>query len=268
MKSQRIAMTVDEYHLLEMKPGWRYEYWDGKAHITPSPRYAITTLTVEPRPVERSVKLRAVKRSDEEQLTEVFYEAFKDTSEYCDWEEDDIYQSAVEGIQSYYSGKRGRPHTASYVAVIPDENSKEKIAGAALLVQGIGHPFLDILFIHPAYQQRGLATLLVSAAVNRLHKMGVKRLSSAYRLCNETSARWHRRFGFVEEPDLSLAQLLLRCTQHELWRRQQIGDISDAEMAALHAQALYLEEMVQTLEEIAEREGLEAVYPALRSFQQ
>ena len=259
-------MTVDEYHLLEMKPGWKYEYWDGKAHITPSPRYAITTLTVEPRPVGREFKLRAVKRSDEAQLIDVFYDAFKDTSEYCDWEEEDIYQSAVEGIQSYYAGKRGKPHTASYVAVVPGE-SGEKIAGAALLVHGIEHPFLDILFIRTDFQKRGLATLLVSAAVSRLYKMGARRLSSAYRLCNEASAQWHRRFGFVEEPDLSLAQLLLRCSQHELWRRQEMGDLSDAERATLEARCNHLEELVETLEEIAEREGLEAVYPALRSFQ-
>ncbi len=261
-------MSVDDYHLLEMKPGWKYEYWDGKAHISPSPRYAITTIKVAPRPGEKRGKLRAVKRGDEAQLIEVFYDAFKDTSEYCDWDEEEIYKSAVDGIQSYYSGKRGKPHTASYVVVVADESGAEQIVGAALVVHGIEHPFLDILFVRRDYQQRGLATALVTAAVNRLHKMGAKKLSSAYRLCNEASARWHRDFGFVEEPDLSLAQLLLRCVQHELWRREQMGDLRDSERAILEKQEQRLEEIVQTLEEIAEREGLEAVYPALRSFQQ
>ena len=39
MRSQHLPMTVEAYHRLPWKIGWKYEYWDGQVHITP--RYNI-----------------------------------------------------------------------------------------------------------------------------------------------------------------------------------------------------------------------------------
>jgi hypothetical protein len=46
MRSQRIRMTVEEYHLLPFKPGWKCEYYDGTAHIQPRERVAILKTSV------------------------------------------------------------------------------------------------------------------------------------------------------------------------------------------------------------------------------
>jgi hypothetical protein len=53
----------------------------------------------------------------------------------------------------------------------------------------------------------GIATALLSDAMNELHDGGEAILKSAYHAANETSMDWHQRFGFVEESDLMRALL-------------------------------------------------------------
>jgi RimJ/RimL family protein N-acetyltransferase len=86
-----------------------------------------------------------------------------------------------------------------------------------------------MLFVSPAWQRQGLATALVTAALNALHSIGVAALESSYMLGNAESQAWHQQFGFVEEPDLFLAQAYYRQSEYELWRRETIGDLTDAE---------------------------------------
>lgn len=44
MQSQHIPMSFDAFELLPWKPEWKYEYWDGVAHITP--RHQTVTVRV------------------------------------------------------------------------------------------------------------------------------------------------------------------------------------------------------------------------------
>src|SRR5207249_7611531 len=84
-----------------------------------------------------------------------------------------------------------------------------------------------MIFVSPAWRRKGVATTLAAAALSALHEMGGYRtLVSRYYLGNEPSAAWHRHFGFVEEPDLLLAQLRLRAAQHELHRQRELGTLT------------------------------------------
>jgi DNA recombination-dependent growth factor C len=103
---------------------------------------------------------------------------------------------------------------------------------------------------------------LVSSALNALHCAAKKRLTSSYNLANEASLRWHRRFGFVEQPDLLITRVRLQCALHELGRRED--DLDEEERARLEAESTRLSAEVSALEEIAEREGFDAVAPLLR----
>ncbi len=51
---------------------------------------------------------------------------------------------------------------------------------------------------------------------------------SRWHLANEASVAWHRKLGFIEEPDLFNAQLYLRAAKQELWRLAQLGELTES----------------------------------------
>ena len=250
-------MTGEEFQRMPRKLGWKYEYGDGQAHI--SPGYQIVTVSVgtKPRSVESACRIRAVDGTDEAQLISGYFASFSKTIEFCDWKQEKILDAARKDIQEFLAGKRGDPHPSSRVAVAPGE---ESIVGAALVICG-EPPCLQMLFVTPEWHRRGVATALVSSAVNELHRAEIETLESRYLLGNEGSQAWHQKFGFVEQPDLFLARLYYRHTQYELWRREEIGDLTEAERDALSSELNRWKVRVDELEEIAEREGIEAVLP-------
>lgn len=264
VKSEHPEMTVEEFHLLPMRPGWKHEYWDGRAHITPRHNSVVTAMPVTARRINPGHALRKVTINDAVELTSAFLAAFVDSVEYCDWETEMINEAAIEAIRSHFAGERGEPHSASRVATSFDtERGRDSIAGAALLTQAARYPILDLLFVRPAFQRRGLATALLSEAMNELQSLGGPVLKSAYHIANDVSMNWHQRFGFVEEPDLSRARLYASAARHELWRREKIGDLSDRERAQLKAGVDEWEKEVEQLDELADRDGYEAVTPFL-----
>src|SRR5438067_5560926 len=76
IRSQRLPMSFEEWELLPYQPGWKYEYWDGCAHITPNHQTAVTTAMVTPQTVNAPCALRRVLPEDEASLLAVYMEAF------------------------------------------------------------------------------------------------------------------------------------------------------------------------------------------------
>jgi GNAT superfamily N-acetyltransferase len=260
MQSQHLPMSFDAFELLPWKPGWKYEYWDGIAHITPRHKTVTVRAGVRPRSVPAGRRIRVVHPDDEPRLAEVYVAAFEDTMDYCDYDKSAIAGSALTTITSFFAGKRGDPLETSRVEL--DEQGA--ITGAALLVgENEQPPLLDMLFVAPSRQRDGVATALVAAASNVLHEAGERFLDSRFMLGNEPSEAWHRRFGFVELPDLSLARLRYRSKQHELWCRERTEGLEPGTRKALEREAERLRKQVADLEAKAETEGWEAVHPIL-----
>lgn len=262
MRSRRIKMTVEEFELLPLQAGWKCEYWDGRAHFTPRHTAVIVRAPISARVVETHTArlVRPVTPDDTPALVQVFYESFRRTVEYCDWEDDAIRESARSAIKGYWNGKRGAPHPASFLSVAA--TNPATVTGAALVVQGRECPALDILFIRR--QRRGLGSALVSSAMNALLADGETLLESAYDLANEGSRLWHEKFGFTELPDLLLAQSRAYAARHELWRREKTGDLTRTERTALKNECALWKTQVKALEPIAERDGFDAVSPIMR----
>ncbi|MCH8292406.1 GNAT family N-acetyltransferase [Candidatus Poribacteria bacterium] len=257
MRSQHITMTGEEFQRMPRRLGWKYEYWDGQAHISPGYQIVTVSVGIKPRPVESACHIQAVDERDEAQLISAYFAAFSETTEFCDWKREKILDAARKDIQEFLAGKRGNPHPSSRVAVASGE---ESIVGATLVICG-EPPCLQMLFVIPEWHRRGVATALVSSAVNELHRAEIKTLESRYLLGNEGSRAWHQEFGFVEQPDLFLARLYYRHAQYELWRREEIGDLIEAERKALSSEVNRWKVRIDELEGIAEREGIEAVLP-------
>jgi len=261
-------MTFEEYELLPREPGWKCEYWDGHAHLSPRHQSALATIEVKPRPVDPSCLLRPVSPDDEAQFLPIYFAAFGDTIEYCDYQPKKIKALAREALRGFFTGARGQPLTASRLAVASPsagEAGEERVVGAALIVaKDDGAPMLDLLFVSPDCQRRGLATALVSASINELHQRGEPRLLTRYHVGNEQSRAWHRKFGFVEEPDLMLARLYLAVARHELRRREKMGDLTPSEREALLSERERWRAQVDELEKVADEQGFEAAMPGLR----
>ena len=140
-----------------------------------------------------------------------------------------------------------------------------KIVGAALLGGRDAGPTLALLMVRPGFRRRGTANTLVAEVVEELRSQGETVLRSAYCVSNEESAPWHRAFGFKEEPELNLARLRRMFYAHETSRH---AGLETAEARREHARLEALRELwsrrTEELEDLARREGFEAMMPALR----
>lgn len=76
--------------------GWKHEYWDGRAHLTP--RQDHVHLEIGSRPMVAALprpSLRSVRPEDERRLVQAFLEAFEDGVEFCDWPEKKVHEYAA-----------------------------------------------------------------------------------------------------------------------------------------------------------------------------
>ena len=203
MRSRHITMSIEEFRLLPRDPGWKYEYFDEMAHITPRARLATVRLGVGSRPLKPPLPLRGVVASDQEGLVAAFVAAFADSADYCDVPREGISCSAQECLRDFHAGARGEALPSSCVAIDDAaEDPVEVVAGAALVTRAKdGCPLLDMLFVRPSWQRRGLATALVSWSLRELVAEGEATLRSRYLLANEPSQAWHQQFGFTLELD-------------------------------------------------------------------
>ena len=226
MRNRSVKMSLAEFHRLPFNFVWIQEYIHGC--LVESPRHVLvhTTVPVERRKAVSPVPLRPATDRDERALQPCFRAAFAGTAEFCDYTKQRLTEAAREHLHRFFNGPSPRVLPASIVALEPaGTQGSGKLIGAALVLAGEeAWALLDMLFIAPPRQRQGLATAMTAAALNALHEMGgCRTLVSRYHLGNEASAAWHHRFGFVDEPDLRVAQLRLRAVQRELYRLEDLG---------------------------------------------
>ena len=257
-------MTREEFDLLPFELGWKHEYFDGQFHRSPRHVTAVARLDLTPRPVTSAVRLRPVTAADREGLIAGYAEAFGDTIHFCDCPPERIVQSAHEDIDRYFGGHRIRRLSASRVAVTGEPACAEQLVGAALINEGHrDSPFLRLLFVVPAWRGRGIATAMVAGAINELYASGARVLRSTYHPGNESSRRWHRALGFVDEPDIVLSQLYYRQAAHELWRTRS-RNLSEDERSRLRAERDRWKRRLDALEAKARRRGYDSADPRSR----
>ncbi|MBI4604170.1 MAG: GNAT family N-acetyltransferase [Planctomycetes bacterium] len=244
MRSRHVEMSLGEFLRLPRQLGWKHEYYGGKAHITPREILVPVAIEVALRPLDAAQGLEAVSPEAGPALALAFAAAFADAAEFCDFPPSKLRERAEEYVRDYFAGRRGEPLPASRLA-----REGQQVTGAAFVVRTGEGPLLDCLLVRAERRRRGLATVLVSAAMNDLHARGERRLQSRYHPGNEASAAWHQCFGFVEEPDLYMARLRLSHAAQEIHRRKRIGSLTPAEEARLGAERERLAAEVARLEE-------------------
>jgi ribosomal protein S18 acetylase RimI-like enzyme len=236
------------------RPGWKREYYDGMARVRPSWTRVTYTLSVAARPQRRVVGLRRVNRHDESALLDAFIDAFRFAPEYCGYPMAKYRSTAAEYVRDFFSDKRGTPSEASRIVV-----REGRILAAALVKSRPEDALLDCLFVRPECFRRGLATAVMTAALNQLAKAGIARIVSHAMLANEASLAWHAKFGFAEVPDIWVAQARSFSTRYEIHRLEQIGKLTDSERERLTAYADHWWEEARRLDELP----IEKRYPAM-----
>jgi GNAT superfamily N-acetyltransferase len=230
-------LTADEAALRPRPAAWKYELWDGVPRLEPKAatvpvRLALAAWAAPPTAPTAGVALRAVTAADAPALARALAEAFLGNVDFWRCGRAHVRAAARAITAAFFAGRRGPVHPASRLAV-----TARAVVGAALVVRPPKGPRLDLLFVRPRWQRRGLATALVAAAGAALRDAGEPVLRSRHRLANAPSAAWHARFGFVETPDLLVASAREAWAHHELRRLTCLGAGGAARQAALEAEA-------------------------------
>src|SRR5262249_16157921 len=103
MHSRSVPMSWKEYQLLPMHPGWKIEYWSGRAHYSPRHYFAVARVPVAPRAINSPLPIKPLTPAYRSSLAEAYFEAFRDAFDYCDWEIGQIAESANKCIQDFLS---------------------------------------------------------------------------------------------------------------------------------------------------------------------
>jgi len=196
-------MSLQEFHSLDRVLGWKYEYLEGLAVITPfsCPVGAVLNLAGA---WTDSFSTSPPCESDT-YLKELYIEAFSSTVEYAGVSPSRIRELAGASLKSHFNGDRGLPRAESKVF----RRGKETL-GAALIVQKAHGPHLDLLMVAPKVHRSGVGGSLLASVALALLQAGETRLTSAYQLANTPSKTWHTRHGFREIPNRYSEETRLR----------------------------------------------------------
>jgi hypothetical protein len=221
MKRKSIPMSFAEWEILERPFGWKAEYWDGQAHLTPRDVGVTTRIDLSPRSLQQNHALVPVHPSYTEQMIAGYFETFVDSVEFCNWPVEEVQDSAKKSINRYFAGKKGEALPASVIALDPNS---QKLAGLALFVlKREQKPHLELLYIRPPFQRTGMATEMVACGMNCLIESDFQELFSAYHICNKESRLWHHKFGFQDIYDPFYIRLRSAWLNQEIWRREKLG---------------------------------------------
>lgn len=250
MKSLKIPMTIEEFELAEFPFGWKDEYCDGFAYLTPREHGVLMKTAVQSRQTQPAVVINPIESATFEELCELFFAAFVESVEFCDYTKTEIRREAQKNVKKFFDGKRGIPSLElSRVAVSP--KAKKKLIGACLVAKYKYGYKNEILFVRPKMQKIGVGTALVSAVLNDLTEMGEKVFWSEYHICNKTSEAWHRKFGFIEETDILTAKFRRSHLRRQMWRNEKlVNSQKNEELKPVLLKAEAEVERLQKIEEI------------------
>ncbi|MGB7416946.1 MAG: GNAT family N-acetyltransferase, partial [Thermosynechococcaceae cyanobacterium] len=162
-------MTWQEYEVMPWRLGWKHEYFNGMAHLTPRQQSVLTIVEVNTRHLSPTpCEIRAVVPADADELKRLFFEVFHDSVEYCDYPKKDIQQSAERCIDAYFESEQASGLGMSRVAIASQSASSDLIGAALVIKQEERPPLLRLLCIAAPWQRQGIATRMVATVLNGL----------------------------------------------------------------------------------------------------
>ena len=215
MKFQRLKIPLEEYLTMQHPFGYKVEYSNDEAVFQPQDLYINGLLTLKPETIQPGHHYQAVEVKHKHAMKTAFFNVFQDTIEFCNWPADAIRSHAEKNIDDYFTGVRGEPNSASKLQL--DKNGRV-VALALFITTESGKTKLDLLFVLPRTQRKGIATEMVSLACNELQPQGIYEIYSCWHALNETSQHWHHQFGFTDVYEQYFIQRKHNWYQREIQR--------------------------------------------------
>src|SRR5687768_9411591 len=209
-----LEIAFSEFVRLPRHPAYKYEYFDGRAVLTPRPhsRFAIVELDALasdslPSPCVGRVLIRPLQAADWMHLPKLLVAAFHDVPPFGGLSDEAAAQAARDCLDHTRAGGDGPLlDDACFVAA----ESSEHPEGAILVTlrespdtagDQQARPHLTWIMVSPWRFRLGLGTAMLRSAATALSTLGYRELASAFLGGNERSAMWHWRNGFRLLPD-------------------------------------------------------------------
>jgi GNAT superfamily N-acetyltransferase len=220
-------VSMETFHQLPRNAAYKYEYWDGAAHLSARPKSYHCLLDLKRAELveqvviqgDRPARFRSLVDTDWPELPQLFASAFERMPPFGLIEREQRVAAAEECLEFTRTGGDGpMVPPASFVAYASGD---ERIVGAILITlmqrgnledfrdecwrarapddalqQRWGRPHLTWIFVSPWYARFGVGSALLSRAVNVLLDLGYRDLASTFLLGNESGMLWHWKSGF------------------------------------------------------------------------
>jgi GNAT superfamily N-acetyltransferase len=224
-----LNITIDEFHRLPRNAAYKYEYFDGRAVLTPRPKTFTCILDLSGAPLPDPpypVNVRHLPKPEWPELSDLFSAAVHSTQPFYSLDKNAAKAAAADCYAKATTGEDGPvieaacfraddPHErgpvgGAIVTLVPDAVLTEPFAGlwkepppANAIEQRLGCPHLTWVFVHPWMGRRGIGTALLAAVVPAIRDLGYQYLASTFLLDNGPSTLWHWRNGFRLLPQMS-----------------------------------------------------------------
>lgn len=202
-RTMELPIAFSDFERLPRHPAYKYEFFDGRAVLTPRPRYqrAVLELPASLTPTSASsqpsgVTIRALAPGDWTSLPELLSAAFHGVPPLVTLGADRRLDVARECLERTRMGGDGSVvEGACFVAA--DQHGAECLVGAILVTLiREGCPHLTWILVRPRHVGQGLGTALLAAAVTALRERGHRDLASTFLVGNHRATLWLWRRGF------------------------------------------------------------------------
>jgi hypothetical protein len=222
-----LPISFEQFRKLPTNPAYKYEYFGGKAWLSPRPKECHVLLELQPGGGDRTgltemqepATFRLLEAADWDALDALFAGAFHRVQPFASLSDEQRLEAARQCLRFTRDGGDGPLiEPACFVAVSPEDNHR---FGAILVTlmpdvdlseafdlrwkqppppdwaeRRIGRPHLTWIFVSDWSREEGLGSALLAVAKAALHELGYRALASTFLVGNDPSALWHWRNGF------------------------------------------------------------------------
>ena len=255
----KLHISIDDFEVMPHRIGWKHEYWDGCAHLSPS-NTAIADFQLSIWPQSDAIrqakdfpigKLRTPEPKDAYDLKQLHSVVFESAIEYAGHDETNYQKSIAESIAAFFGTSPGRGFARGHLGYSRVVELNGRLIAAMLVRHGRTDGFVvQPIMVAAEHQRAGIGKCLVDAVRIALGRDEHFQLNSRCHLGNADSMAWHRAVGFEEQPSMFAAS---HRAHHHAWmarHHQKAGRDLEAhfhrELAEVNAQLKLACEQIKT----------------------
>ncbi|MEZ6131558.1 MAG: GNAT family N-acetyltransferase [Planctomycetaceae bacterium] len=202
-----ISMPIEDFLVMKHRLGWKHEYWDQTARL--SPQYTAVadfelpvarTFVAEPK-LSPGYELRPVDHSDCAAIVKLFQRAFDQSIEYTGWSDSDFQKDAEASAESFFGRRHSAGRTTGYLNQSFVVTLSDAVVAALQIRPDHRGPVVEPVMVDPEHHRQGLGKAMLCAVLAVLRQADIPTLYSRCHLGNSASLNWHAGVGFHEVPN-------------------------------------------------------------------